>query len=339
MKKLDFAIPFTGFSYLGFLSCFAAVHTYLSGQRGQTDYECKKETEEKCDGCGNCRKSIGGIQEDWYFLFETLSGVSSYQDTFDHTKPCPEQDAQTIDFCMKLAGYDYERVTDGLPEALAASIDAGFPVIAFMKSGENGPNRVLIGYDNDQIIMAEPVGTQDPPPNPPAYDQIEAMLVIRKKIEPQVTLADGLRNIEHRMQANLDEGIWDDAADRFCYWRDNLSELPFEELKARFERVKQLAWNFDNCHNFAETFRHRVWEPMEDQRLDKCCKAIDRAYDDSHTRHWQLIAICDCRDWSQRRYNELEWGMCEHVRTALAQIKKNDEDVLAAVRERLDILQ
>lgn len=339
MKKLDFNVPFTGFCWLGFLSSFAAVYTHLEGFCGKTDYDCKKETDGQCDGCGNCRQGLGGIQEDWYFLFETLSGVASYQEDFDNTTSCPDQNQETIDFCMKLAGYDYKKVVDGFPEALAVSINAGYPVIALMKSRENGPTRVLIGYDGDKIIMAEPVGAQNPPQNAPTYDQIDSMLVIRSKIEPKFTLMDGLRNIERRMQSNLERGIWDDAASRFRYWQDKFSELPFEELKARFDRVKCLGWNFDNCHNFAETFRHRVWEPLQDKRLDEYCRAIDRAYDDSHTRHWQLIAMYECRDWSTRRYNELEWGMCEYVRTVLEQLKKNDEEVLSAIRGMINVLQ
>ena len=339
MKKLDFRVPFTGFAHLSWFNAFAAAYVHIEGFEGKTDYDCPKETSGQCNGCGNCRGGLGGIQESWYFLFQTLSACAAYQQDFSATLVCPDQDEEVFDFCMKLAGYRYERITEDLPNALRASIDAGIPAIAWMKEGDHGPARVLIGYDGDELIMAEPKGAQNPPEQAPAYGDIARLYIIKEKGAPERTLLDGLRRIERVMQSNLDRRIWDEAKEPFDYWNGNLSVVSFEDLKNRFDRIKSLAWNFDNCHNFSEAFRQAVFEPLRDSRLEEARRTIDRAYDDSHTRHWQLIALYECRDWTNRRYNELEWGMCECVRTALTQLKANDEQVLAAVRDMIALLE
>ena len=67
-------------------------------------------------------------------------------------------------------------------------------------------------------------------------------------------------------------------------------------------------------------------------------RAIDAAYDLTHTRAWQIIALNDCRDWSNRRYNELEWGMCGCVEMCVESIKQNDEEVLGAVKKAIETL-
>ena len=127
MKKLDFRVPFTGFAHLSWFNAFAAAYVHIEGFEGKTDYDCPKETSGQCNGCGNCRGGLGGIQESWYFLFQTLSACAAYQQDFSATLVCPDQDEEVFDFCMKLAGYRYERITEDLPNALRASIDAGNP--------------------------------------------------------------------------------------------------------------------------------------------------------------------------------------------------------------------
>lgn len=54
MKKLDFQVPFTGFSHLGFHSALAAVHTYSRDCKASADSPCAKRDTGVCDGCGNC---------------------------------------------------------------------------------------------------------------------------------------------------------------------------------------------------------------------------------------------------------------------------------------------
>ena len=123
MKKLDFQVPFTVFSHLGFHSALAAVHTYLEDCSAPDDYDCEKRDSEKCSGCGNCRKGAGGLREDWYFYFEVLCGRASFSENFDGTRQNPYTIAE--DFCLELAGYAYEKAAADFPAALRKSIDAG----------------------------------------------------------------------------------------------------------------------------------------------------------------------------------------------------------------------
>ena len=139
------------------------------------------------------------------------------------------------------------------------------------------------------------------------------------------------------MEYNRDMKLWDEYINNFKYW-DKLLNADFEEIKRRFKHVSDTMWHTFNCHNFAETFRHKIWDGMKDDRFSSMFNKIDAAYDNTHTRAWQVIALNDCRDWSSRRYNELEWGMCECVINCLEAIKQNDAEVLKAVKEALDIM-
>jgi hypothetical protein len=100
---------------------------------------------------------------------------------------------------------------------------------------------------------------------------------------------------------------------------------------------------FTNCfasvYLFAETFRHRVWEPLADPRLDGVCRQIDASYDNAHARNWQIIGLNECRDWSSRRYNELEWGYCPCVATCLEQLQQCDAEVLGAIEQAIAIVE
>lgn len=313
MKKLNFRVPFTGFCWHNFFSDFAAVHTYLTAA---PDARLDK------------------LQEDYYFLFETLSGASS---TVPQTDDDASECADNIDFCMRFAGYAYETVADNLRAVLEASIDAGYPVIGHMRNREYGLTRVLVGYDGDAPIMAETHGAQKEPPAPPTYDELDCLYVITGRVEPSRTLVDGLRNIERALAASLDGGFWDSLAGQFNFWHD-LKEQPIEAIKQRFDSAKAVGWNFDHCHNFAETFRHRVHPALQDSRLDEFCVQIDRSYDSAHDLQWTLIALHDCRDWSTKRWQSLEAGMCMCERWVIEKLKQNDIEVLAAIRGMLAVL-
>lgn len=314
MKKLDFRVPFTGFCWHNFFSDFAAVHTYLTAA---PDARLDK------------------LQEDYYFLFETLCGASS---TLLRTDDDASESAANIDFCMGLAGYTYAQVTEDLRGALEASINAGYPVIGHMRDRVYGPTRVLVGYDGGVPIMSDTPGAQKEPPAPPTYAEMDCLWVITGRCAPTRTLADGLRRIEEALTASLDGGFWDGLAASFDYWRD-LKEAPIETIKTRFDAAKAVGWNFDHCHNFAETFRHRVHPALQDSRLDAFCAQIDRSYDSAHDLQWTLIALHDCRDWSKKRWQSLEAGMCMCVRWTIERLKQNDVEVLDAIRGMLAVLE
>ena len=207
MKKLDFQVPFTGFCPLSFLNCFAAVYVYMEGFHGDEEYECARETEGVCTGCGHCHGSLGQLREDWYFLFGALTGRNSLFENFDRsiTKPAHE-DERYVDFCMKFAGYSYEKVTKDIKPALESAIDQGRPAIAVLKNWDNGPARVLIGYDGDDLLIADPKNSQNPDAAAPTYDEIHCLYVITEEGEPKYILFDGLSNMEQSLGSVVDGG-------------------------------------------------------------------------------------------------------------------------------------
>lgn len=337
MKKLDFQVPFTGFSHLGFHSALAAVHTYLEACSAPDDYDCEKRDSEKCSGCGNCRKGAGGLQDDWYFYFEVLCGRASFSENFDGTRQNPYTIAE--DFCLELAGYAYEKAAADFPAALRKSIDAGTQAIAFLKPYAKNNCVVFIGYDGDHPLMAEPGGAQQPPSRPPEWDEVDHLVLLRGKTARRRSLLDGLRRVEGVLQSILEEEVWEDMESRFAYRPLGLREKPFEELRARFERMKQIGWNFDHCHNVAEVFRHRITTELQDSRLEPFCRIIDAAYDSSHNCQWTLIGLADGRDWSKRLFECEEAGFCMLAQWTIARLRKNDADVHTAVRGMIGALE
>lgn len=87
MKKLDFKIPFNGYSDLHFLTAFAAVSLYIDGVTESDDYVCARKETGKCNNCRLCRTHrIGAAQESRYMLFETLCGISGMMQTPEEIK-------------------------------------------------------------------------------------------------------------------------------------------------------------------------------------------------------------------------------------------------------------
>ena len=118
-----------------------------------------------------------------------------------------------------------------------------------------------------------------------------------------------------------------------------MEEISFEELKARFVAIKTVGWDFDHCHNFAEVFRARILPELRDSRMDEYCQQISDRYCFSHDQQWQLIALHDCRDWSQRKFQCLEAGMCTSVQWILEKLAQNDREVLKNIRSMIQVLE
>ncbi|MBO5128213.1 MAG: hypothetical protein J6D10_11650, partial [Clostridia bacterium] len=123
MKKLDFNIPFTGFSHHSFLSAAAAVHTYFTYPNAPTEYK----------NGWDYHITPGGMQEDWYFVLGTMSGNNSLMDNFDGSIDNPDADTAYCDFCMKFLGYRYTVAESDFADALQKSIKQGNPAIALLK--------------------------------------------------------------------------------------------------------------------------------------------------------------------------------------------------------------
>ena len=335
--QIDFPYPFTGFNSLTFTNCYASVYMHLEGIVGIDDYECPKREGKPCNGCGHCNSSTGKKQEAYYFILDTLSGRSSVRPTFADTPDDTDNAPETIDFLMGLTGYGYRVVQEGAIQEARASIDRGTPVLARMKDPASGAFRVLTGYEGDTLIAPDPASAQGQPTQPTCAGTAQ-VIVVTGKVPPRFSLLDGLERIRTVMLRNREARVWEQCREQFDYWGGRMQELDFEEIKRRFERVCQMAWYNFNCHNFAETFRQRVWEPLKDPRLDGVCLQIDQSYDNSHTRNWQLIGLYECRDWSRRRYHELEWGYCACVVQCLERLQEYDAEVLAAVEQAIAIV-
>ena len=321
-NTLDFTIPFSGFCGTTFINCFASTYMFLEGIPGEE-------------------------QENIFMLLDTMCGRSALRCRFD-SEPTESQkmicetdfyDGGTednIDFLFGFAGYAYSKVTAELQAAVAASIDAGRPVIAKTKRVKPDDNRfrVITGYDGGKLLCPDYNNAQKPPKKAPKYEELEALYVVGKKITPRYTLRDGLQRIEKVMERNLRESLWDEYAAQFKYWGGGLEAQPDEEVKRRFGRAEETMWHTFNCHNFAEAFRHCALEEMRSPEFTECWANISFLYDDTHTRAWSIIHLEAALDWSKRP----EWGTCEIVPLVIEKLRQNDIDVLAEIRRALRIL-
>lgn len=164
-NQLAFNVAFSGFTTTDFINCFTSTTMVLEGITGKDDYDCQQRDGEPCTGCGNCRRSTAGLQEQRFFVFDTMCGRSALRCRYDgeptemqtwigetESDSCGTDD--TVDFLFGFAGYAYQKLTapDAFPAAIRASIDAGRPVIAKVKAGE-GRFRVLTGYDSSGPVL------------------------------------------------------------------------------------------------------------------------------------------------------------------------------------------
>lgn len=339
-KEIRFIYPFSGYSDLDFINCFTSTYMCIEGYDGTEDCYCGSKLK-VCNSCSDCKASVGKKQEELFFYFGTMTGHNSQRESFNGQNEMQKMlngTDELISFTMKLAGYQYEKVTKNFKEAICKSINADKPVLARMKNTDRGSFRVISGYDDDTLICPDPSCAQCKPDRAPSYDEIENIYVITGKMNPTIGMKDCFQQIAKVMEYNRDNAVWDDCICYFNYWKD-LKNADFEEVKRRFKRINDIMWHTFNCHNFAETFRRELYHKIEDSSLqDLLYEKIDMAYDSTHSTAWQVIAIDECRDWSSRRYDELEWGMCNSVIMCLETLKKNDQIVLDTIKEAIKIL-
>ena len=353
---LDFAYPFSGFRDLDFTNCFASLYMYLEDFAGETSV-------------------LKQQQERLFFLFDTVSGRSAtvrgwgnvptaiYSEIYDKD--------DMVAFLMGYAGYAYTKHTDHLAEQIRTAIDRGLPVLARMKKdgapyldGRGDSFRVIVGYNGDQLRMAEPAGAQNPPQEPPKLEEIASVYVITGRAARQLTLLDGLRRIKRVMDGDREAGVWDQYIHAFENYWEKSKGLSLAEYKALFERAVQgCTWN---CHNFAASFRTHeyleptpehysnwIWDEFRDPRLGATRPVpvgddplrlppkalIDWACDESHNRQWQIHALVATRDWSKKQNDTLEWAYCETAAQLLRQVKEYDGYEYQAVCAMIGILE
>ena len=252
MKKLNFTIPFTGFSDLDFISVLSSVVLYLENITGASGYDCPRETTGSCTGCGNCKKSINRIHEQTYFLLDTMCGRSALRCRFDDTPTemqnwIDEKDgcgsSDNIDFLFGFIGYDYRIVVDkaAFADEIARSIEQNHPVIARV-SGSHGRFRVITGQDDDNLIEPDYKGAQNLSGQCITYEEIMVLYIIGEKIPRRFTEKDGLKRIEKIMEYNESAGLWDEYQQKMG-WYGGMDIIPPEERAARMKRTADTMWH------------------------------------------------------------------------------------------------
>ncbi|MCL2494652.1 MAG: hypothetical protein FWE98_03225 [Oscillospiraceae bacterium] len=363
-NALDFKIPFCGFAGTNFINCFASVYMFLEGiDIGGSDYSCRQLEGKGCNSCGNCAAGGGtpiSRQEKYFFLFDTMCGRSALRCRFDDAPtewqkrigawPNSYETDETIDFLFGFAGYDYRKITGDFKAVIAAAIDAGKPVIAKVRAGE-WPFRVITGYDGNKLLCPSFINAQHPPKKAPKPAELEALYVAGKKIAPRCTVMDGLRRIAEVMEYNLSEELWEGYIKKIgMYGEDGIGKANTEEKQARMERLARTMEYTWNCHNFAQVFRNfrddggppyegmesverlRAAElkPLWDEISGPCC-----GY--THDLAWALLGLSETADWKGHVYRTGYFG--EMAELALVQLRKNDEQALACIKQAIQILQ
>jgi hypothetical protein len=350
---LSFTIPFSGFCGTTFINCFSPAYLFL--EKYVYDRKVRKQCgTATCDDCGYCREDGR-----YFFLFDTMCGRSSLRCGFDgkltemerligEIDPYEGDTDNNIDFLFGFAGYEYRKLTapNEFKAAIVASIDAGKPVIAKVKSG-GGRFRVITGYGGDALICPDYTGAQNKPETAPGYDELEALYIFGDKITPRYMLKEGLERIRQVMEYNANEKLWDGYIEKMgLYTADGLNNCDTEEKKARMKRVAETMWHTFSCHNFAEVFRKyhnsnsAAYDEMGDMKklrdpkykgfldeISACC-----GY--THDLAWALIGLEECADWN--RHAAGYFG--EMVELTLGQIAKNDARVLEIIKELIDNL-
>jgi len=343
-NELQFKVPFTGFCSTTFISCFTAVYMFLENLAVESGYDCKRKDGLQCDDCGNCQK-----QDRYFFVFDTMCGHSSLRCRFDGEPTEMERliceagfyDGGTddnIDFLFGYAGYEYRKLVTPaeFESAIAASVNAGKPVIAKVKTGEDR-FRVIIGYDDGALIGPDYDNAQRKPEAPLTYGEIDAIYVFGGKTEPRFGVLDGLERIRRIKEYNIKENLWGGYTEKMgLYTADSLRNADENEKKARMKRVAETMWHTFNCHNFAEVFRNDYIAELCDPALAAPRKKIGGpCFGYTHDLAWALIGLEACADWSKHAAGYFG----EMVELTLSQIAKNDVAALEAVNEIISFLK
>jgi len=339
MTQIDYPYPVTNWDIYNFSDCFGSLYMFLEKMSAEKPgYHCRKQEKGDCYGCKHnmCVKTgfaPARIHEVLYHTFETLSGTNSAiqargRDS-DISKAIRDTD-DTIEFIFKYTGYGYEKHCGDFAARIARSIEAGVPVLARLKDNRF---RILIGHDGKSFLAVE-----KPKHRALAPGNLESIYVITGKTERGYCLADALKRIRHVIEHNREERVWEEYIESFRYWGEgNLEYADLKEIKNRFLLLqKALTWY---CHSFAETFRHKIFTELKDERLREAMDGIDRAYDDSHTAGWQGHALYNFRDWSKRYDHSNEWGYCELAAGVVRRLRGDDDLVYEALCEMIDILE
>jgi len=297
---LDFKVPFLpGWGDFNFFHCFASAYVFAEGLdiSGIADYPCPPRNNGlPCHGCGNVRKgkcehAMLNKVSPYAFMFDAMSGRSSLRLRYDGEPTEMQKLVGSIgyiaDFLFGFAGYEYRKCADGgaFRDEIAASIDAGKPVIAETKrgAGRDGCFHVITGYDGDALACPSEdyFYKRERPEGPPAYGDLAALYIFGSKTAPRYTLKDGLNNIRKAVEYTVSEKLWDGYLVKMGGWDafpsdDGLDNADMDEKKKRMERMLYTIRFSMNAHFVDKAFQdiHIRHEEMRDPKLAGYWKEI-----------------------------------------------------------------
>ena len=285
-QMLGFDLQYNYLEKQTFIQCFASVYTYMEMQNNRAGVFSEPDIGGHCVGCGSggplhhCKKDSAAKKRCAFFaLFNTMCGNSSLRRRFDGMptdmqKLIGDTDAEgkgcgsdfTVDFLFGYAGYAFRLCDDAASfrAEIIASINAGVPVIAKTKSGEE--YHVIIGYDGENLIiprvMSYNFATNPPTLNPestPGYGELERIYIFGGKTARRYTLKHGLHNIRRVMSYNISAGLWDQYLTKLggCAKYpsgDGLYDADSAERKVRARHLAETNLYMYNICSFAGAF-------------------------------------------------------------------------------------
>ena len=284
-------------------------------------------------------------------MFDTLSGSISMRCRFDgkQTKMQKQMIGEdesygtddTVDFLFGFTGYGYHKCTDpaAFKDEIMASIDAGKPVLAKIKSG-SGRFHVITGYDGEALISPHDYWLSRARPGPPAYDELVALYIFGGKITPRYTLKDGLERICRVREANINEKVWDDYLAKMGGWDiyptvDGLDQADMDEVKRRMERMADTIW-YILPHSLQITLRDCCYEEMQNLALKGIWEKIKTLthYIDSEELAGKLGGI----EWSAitpAGLRDISAEICQMI----AKFKDDDLKLVVLCKQAIGILK
>jgi hypothetical protein len=300
-----------------------------------------------------------GVQEEHpFFLFDAMCGRSALRYRFDgeptewqkrigDTKDGSQGSDETADILFGFAGYDYSKLTDtgAFKAAIAASIDAGRPVIANVKAEGTGRFRVIIGYDGKKILEAdynETLRWHKEPKKAVKPGDLLALYIIGEKTAPRYTVLDGLRRIVEIMEYNASEKLWDSFIEQFtdappAHMQDScFYAVDNKEKQVRMKHLEKTMWSM-NGYSIRSGFGADNHEALRHPAFDALRKKMDRHYGETFDLDYSLIGLAECADWTKHSYSGGFIGKI--VELALRRIQDNEAAVLEAMKQTIAILE
>ena len=376
-KSIDFNVHFNYLEGNNFIQRFASAYMFLEAKTNPEAIFYDPEIGGQCFGCGSggekhsCKKDKAAAKRcAFFFIFNTMCGNSAIRrrfdgtptemqkligDTVDEGRGCGSD--FTTDFLFGYTGYQYHKCTDTarFKDEITASINAGKPVIAKVKSG-NPRFHLITGYDGGDLIIPEFIFydfSTNPPTEKsekaPAYDDLEVLYLFGEKTTRRYTLKDALNNIRRVMEYNINSGLWDEylvklgGCDKFPS-DDGLDKAEPDERKFRAQNLAETNMYMYNFCSFGGAFGS---EKLPDHYLHKELfePALAELWGNINDSHW---AIVDAGHITGKLHREQIWliddpakisGLSEEICREILKAKNADISMLGIINQAAEILE